>query len=43
MALVPGGELVPPGGLETFRLAACGLSQAEMLMSFVLFCVLFEQ
>jgi len=42
-ALAPGGELVPPGGLEQFRLAACGPSQAEMLLSFCLFSVLFEQ
>jgi len=32
---VPDGELVLPGGLEKFRLAACGPSQAEMLLSFV--------
>ncbi|QCD79081.1 hypothetical protein DEO72_LG1g2719 [Vigna unguiculata] len=31
-ALAPGGELVLPGGLEQFRLAACGPSQAEMLL-----------
>jgi len=38
-ALTPGGELVPPGGLEQFRLAACGPSQAEMLLFFAFWCV----
>ena len=39
-ALAPGGVQVPPGGLEQFRLAACGPSQAETLL-FLAFCVLF--
>ena len=41
-ALTPGGELVPPGGLEQFRLAACGPSQAEMLLFLLSGCVAFN-
>ncbi|QCD96383.1 hypothetical protein DEO72_LG6g1085 [Vigna unguiculata] len=36
-ALTPGGELVPPGGLEQFCLAACGPSQAKMLLFFAFY------
>jgi len=35
--MAPGGEWVPLGGLERFRLEVCGLSQAEMLLFFVCF------
>ena len=40
--LASGGEWIPPGGLEQFRLAACGQTQAENTPVLCLFCVLFE-
>jgi len=40
-ALAPSGEVVPPGGLEQFRLAACVLGQAKCCCScFVFVCCL---
>jgi len=40
--LAPGGEWVPPGGLEQFCLEACGPCQAKMLLFFGFWCVVFN-
>jgi len=37
--LAPGGGWIPPGDLGRFRLAAWGPSQAEILLIFVVLCV----
>jgi len=42
MTLAPGGQWLPPSGLEQFRLAACGSSQAEMLLFLLSWCVAFN-
>jgi len=39
MTLASGGQWLPPGGLEQLRLAACGPSQAEMLLFIAFWCV----